>query len=184
MLIFVYLDQSPRCEAKMKTDSTEVYFMSCTKPKTWGWKGFYLSHTKPEIEADWGDFQISGFLIQVGDWVRSFVQSPRGGYLSCGSHSRKSVPDYEGSFVQSPRGGYLSCGSHSKKSVPNYEGSFVQSPRGGCLISRVFGSKFKRIEYRKFGHYVPKGFLTMNLEKVTKTCPMLLEAWGSLYIKA
>ena len=22
---------------------------------------FYLSRTKPEIEADWGDFQISGF---------------------------------------------------------------------------------------------------------------------------
>ena len=39
-------------------------------------------------------------------------------------------------------------------------------------------------EYPKVGHYVPKGFLTMNLEKVTRTCPMLLEACGSLYIKA
>ena len=78
-------------------------------------EGFYLSRMKPEIEADWGDFQISGFLIQVGDSVGSFVQSPRGGYLSCGSHSRKFVPDYKGSFVQ--------------------------SPRGGCLISGVFDSK-------------------------------------------
>ena len=49
------------------------------------------------------------------------------------------------------------------------EGSFVPSPRGGYLISGVFDSRFKRIEYRKVGHYVPKGFLTMSLEKVTKT---------------
>ena len=48
------------------------------------------------------------------------------------------------------------------------EGSFVQSPRGGYLISEVFGSRLKRIEYRKVGHYVPKGLLTMNLEKVSK----------------
>ena len=69
----------------------------------------------------------------------------------------------EGSLVPSPRGGYLSCESHSRKSVPDYEGSFVQSPRGGYLISGVFGSRLKRIEYRKVGHYVPKGFLTMYL---------------------
>ena len=31
---------------ELKTDSTEVYFLSCTKPK---------------IEADWRDFEISGF---------------------------------------------------------------------------------------------------------------------------
>ena len=71
-------------------------------------------------------------------------------------------------------------GVYSRKSVPSYEGSFVQSPRGGCLISGVFDSRFKRIEYRKVGHYVPKGFLTMNLEKVTKTCPMLLGSLGVL----
>ena len=41
------------------------------------------------------------------------------------------------------------------------------------LYPGFFGSRFKRIEYRKVGHYVPKGFLTMNLEKVTKTYPML-----------
>ena len=49
------------------------------------------------------------------------------------------------------------------------EGSFVPRPSGGYLISGVSNSRFKRIEYRKVGHYVPKGFLTMNLEKVTKT---------------
>ena len=37
------------------------------------------------------------------------------------------------------------------------------------LFPGFFDSRFKRIEYRKVGHYVPKGFLTMNLEKVTKT---------------
>ena len=52
----------------------------------------------------------------------------------------------------------------------------LQSPRGGCLYIRGFCSKLKRIEYRKVGHYVPKGFLTMNWEKVTKTCPMLFRS--------
>ena len=46
---------------RLKTDSTEVYFLSCTKPKMEAEKDFYLSCTKPKMEADWGDFQISGF---------------------------------------------------------------------------------------------------------------------------
>ena len=59
-----------------------------------------------------------------------------------------------------------------------------QAQEEATLFPGFFDSRFKCIEYRKVGHYLPKGFLTMNLEKVTKTCPMLLEAWGSLYIKA
>ena len=44
------------------------------------------------------------------------------------------------------------------------------------LYPGFFDSRFKRIEYRKVGHYVPKGFLTTNWEKVTKTCPMLFKS--------
>ena len=43
---FCTLIKAQGVKLKVKTDSTEVYFLSCTKPK---------------IEADWGDFQISGF---------------------------------------------------------------------------------------------------------------------------
>ena len=43
----------------------------------------------------------------MGDWVRSFVQSPREAILTVGVIVGNPFLTNEGSFVPSPRGGYL-----------------------------------------------------------------------------